>query len=218
MRVNWNRNGEVTVSAQTKKSLIILLLANTIPLFGVLFFDWSLGGIIQLYWAENVIIGMFNVVRMLQAEGPVGNSSSMTLNGRPYTGSRKLSLITFFVFHYGIFTAVHGVFVFAFFAGRNSDFTTTSFVLGFVALLVSHLLSYLINFIGAGEYKRVNESSLFFQPYMRVVVLHVTIIFGAAVTTFLGSPMGALIVLILIKSAVDSLAHIYEHYKQQSDK
>jgi hypothetical protein len=48
-------------------------------------------------------------------------------------------------------------------------------------------------------------------PYARVVVLHVTIIFGAFVVAFLGSPIGALLVLVVLKAAFDLGLHLREH-------
>ena len=48
-------------------------------------------------------------------------------------------------------------------------------------------------------------------PYARVVVLHVTIIIGAFVSMILGTPIGALIVLVLLKTGLDLSFHRREH-------
>src|SRR6188472_645744 len=42
-----------------------LIAANTLPLFGVLFFGWDTFSIVFLYWVENVIIGAVNVLKMI---------------------------------------------------------------------------------------------------------------------------------------------------------
>jgi hypothetical protein len=47
-------------------------------------------------------------------------------------------------------------------------------------------------------------------PYARVVILHVTIILGAFVVAFLGAPIGALIVLVALKTAFDLGLHLRE--------
>jgi len=38
-------------------ALAALVLVNVIPLFGVVFFGWSLFEVVVLYWVENLIIG-----------------------------------------------------------------------------------------------------------------------------------------------------------------
>jgi Family of unknown function (DUF6498) len=59
---------------------LFLIAVNTIPLFGVLFFGWSLFSIMFLYWLENGIVGFFNVfkIALARAAGP----SRFTINGR----------------------------------------------------------------------------------------------------------------------------------------
>jgi hypothetical protein len=46
-------------------SVVVLILANLIPLAGVLFWDWSVFEVVVLYWLENVIIGGINILKML---------------------------------------------------------------------------------------------------------------------------------------------------------
>jgi len=54
-----------------------------------------------LFWFENVVIGGFNVLRML--------ISGVRMGGAGIVGALFMS--AFFTVHYGLFTAVHGVFV-----------------------------------------------------------------------------------------------------------
>src|SRR4029079_18966312 len=53
----------------TSRSAIALVIANAIPLIGVLFFGWSLLTILVLFWVENGIVGLWNVPRILMARG-----------------------------------------------------------------------------------------------------------------------------------------------------
>ena len=48
-------------------SAVALVLANLVPLAGVLLWQWSISSILILYWFENVVIGVINVLRMLLA-------------------------------------------------------------------------------------------------------------------------------------------------------
>ncbi len=48
-----------------RSSAVVLIIANLLPLVGVLFWEWSAFEIILLYWTENVIIGAINVLKMI---------------------------------------------------------------------------------------------------------------------------------------------------------
>lgn len=55
----------------TSRSAIVLLLANLIPLVGVVFFGWSLLTILVLYWLENGIVGLWNIPKIIMAQGSI---------------------------------------------------------------------------------------------------------------------------------------------------
>jgi hypothetical protein len=55
--------------------ILALILVNLIPVFGVLFLDWKVFPIIFLYWAENVCIGFYSVLKMAFASPENGNST-----------------------------------------------------------------------------------------------------------------------------------------------
>ncbi len=48
-------------------SVLFLIAVNMMPLFGVLFFGWSLFSVMFLYWIENGIIGFFNIFKIALA-------------------------------------------------------------------------------------------------------------------------------------------------------
>lgn len=191
-------------------SVLSLIFANLIPIFGVLLFGWSLFPIMFLYWLENIVIGIFNVIRMVRAEKsmPEGQKD-LKFGGKPYDPSMKKSVIFFFIVHYGLFTFVHGMFVSFLFGPAN--ISSAGVVAGFLSLLISHYISYRTNFIGKNEYKNLSAPDLFFQPYKRIFVLHITILFGGIFTKFLGVPIIALLILIVLKITADAWLHIQEH-------
>ena len=51
-------------SQQPSFSIIALMTANLVPLIGVVFLGWDAASIVLLYWIENLIVGIFNVLRM----------------------------------------------------------------------------------------------------------------------------------------------------------
>lgn len=193
-----------------RPSSIALVLANLVPLFGVLLFDWQVIDVLMLYWAENVVIGAINVLRM--GVCPEGE---------------KWFLIPFFVIHYGIFcfghlTAVTAIFSESFGTGSAwqyffsvpfADAWRTPLWMAIGAIAASHLFSFFANFIAGEEYRRTSVSKLMQRPYGRIVVLHIAIIVGAALIDWLGSPIAMLVVLIAAKIALDLKLHNSERRK-----
>ncbi len=222
----------------TLVSALVLVAVNLIPLIGVAFWGWSLMLILALYWIESGIVGVINVFKIARAEGgadgsPVtvdGNRVTIRLSGMA-TGMAKGPIIGFFILHYGIFWLVHGLFVFLLplFAGLSTlepDPLAPGFGIGpmdfgplpldglaiSVALLAaSHTLSFFANYLGRGEYRRATPVGQMMSVYGRVVVLHVTIVAGAAVIGVFGTPFAALVLLVGLKTAIDLILHIREH-------
>jgi len=133
-----------------------------------------------------------------------------------------LGVGVFFAIHYGIFTLVHGTFVVALFAQAGSGMMGLADTLplllfpegllwGLIGLVASHLLSFVVNFLGGGEYRRMTPEALMAQPYGRVVVLHLTILLGGGAAMLLNDPAWALVVLVLLKLVLDLRAHLAEH-------
>jgi hypothetical protein len=203
--------GLVSSFGKFQASAVALILANFVPLFGVLVLGWNAASIVVLYWAENLIIGCFNVLRMERARGPLG-PTRLTLNGRPVTEASRSAVVQFFVVHYGLFTVVHGVFVWTFFGARFSG-SLRDLGLATLGLACSHGISYRRNFIGQGESLKVSFAALFWQPYSRVIVMHLTTLLGGVLAQAMDSPVPALISLVLLKTAVDLLAHLSEQRK-----
>jgi hypothetical protein len=80
-------------------------------------------------------------------------------------------------------------------------------------LLASHGVSFYANYLRNGEYQRASLNALMTQPYGRVVVLHFTVLFGGWLVMALGSPISALVMLVVIKTAADAHAHKVERRK-----
>jgi len=176
-----------------------LVISNLFPLVGVLVLGWDAGALIFLYWAENLVIGFYNYCKMLAARG------------KPASRVSRWFLPHFFLLHYGIFTAVHGVFVLTLF-GRPLD--NLEWVgLSALFLFLSHGVSFWTHFLRGGERQRLNAEDLFIQPYPRVVVMHITILAGGFLAMTLDSPPVALAVLVALKIIIDMLLHLREHKK-----
>lgn len=204
---------KISFSDLKRVSVIVLILTNMVPVFGVIFLDWNVFPIMFLFWMENVIIGVSNVFKML--------FSTADATGR---WKLKASMISFFCVHYGIFTLVHGVFVFVLFGSfleqddLGQAYTDVTSILvdqqlwmAVLALFISHTISFFMNYIGKGEYKRSTLNQLMQQPYGRVVILHITILIGGFLVSLFGSPIVGLLFLIILKTYIDIKTHLSQH-------
>lgn len=229
-----------------KTSAYVLIAANALPLVGVLFFGWDTFSIVALYWSENVIIGAINVLKMIACNPDMAAIYAYQFNkggrtdgdlAKKYASTArsvqignqvsKFGLIPFFIFHYGLFCLVHGIFVFAFFghdsmAGFGPFGPLRDIIQVFshermwwcvLALAASHLWSFFVNYLGRGEYRRTVVIVLMMQPYARIVILHIAIILGGFLSLALGSNVGILMILIVGKTLLDLSLHLHERMK-----
>jgi hypothetical protein len=234
-RPTWQRaiarlQGRETVA----ESGPLLVLANLVALIGVLFLGWNLAMILVLYWVESGIVGLLNLPKILLARGPLTLTARGVSLAVPMASTGLLSLAAraftaiFFLIHYGIFWIGHGLFVFllpAFARQRggagvaavsNDPFAGAGIdpaVVGSAALilLASHAVSFWTNYVRRREYLGISYLQQMAQPYSRVLVMHVTILAGAFLMILIGTPVAALVVLVVMKTLIDLRLHGREH-------
>jgi len=238
----WERAGlPPWITRSRRAALAALLAANAVPLIGVLLLGWSMQGLLVVYWLESGVIGALNVPKILHAHGAEtaetrSKARRLKSSGRtvslpdpperiPETPTRRpenWSVARFFLGHYGGFWVVHGVFVgllpvFADGGGFVAVSELPTLALAAGAAAVSHGVSYRRNYIEDGEWRTVSPGGRLYAPYDRVLVMHVTIVIGAFVVASLGTPVGALVVMVLVKTALDLRAHLREHDREKPD-
>jgi hypothetical protein len=191
---------EPSARAPSGWALGLLVAANLVPLLGVIFLEWSLYGVMLAYWVESGIVGVLNVPRILMAQGAE----------MPGGLAARAGLAGFFCMHYGIFWSVHGVFVQQLFADGSGG---AEIWLVAAALLLSHLVSLLTNYIGRGEYRVATPQGQMASPYGRVVALHMSILIGAFLIQTFDQALPALVLLIVFKTIVDAQWHLHRHRK-----
>ena len=181
---------------------LALIAANFVPLAGVLFFGWNLASVIVLFWAESAVIGFYTVLKL----AVVGRLAALVT-------------VPFFVGHFGGFMAGHFLLIYSLFV-RGVDATGPApavrealqaifnpLWLSLAALFISHGVSFVDNFLGRREYVGATMKALMVAPYNRIVVMQLALIFGGWIVMLLKSPVPALALLILFKTALDFTAH-----------
>jgi hypothetical protein len=210
--------GETSTADWRRPSVIALLLANLAPVAGVFIFHWEVFPLMFLFWSENVIVGIFNVLRMIFAM---------------FFRERVLPAIPFFCVHYGMFTFVHGFFIMEIFGGGVKQFENFFNPLdpgtywqifwqimrenhlgwAVLGLAVSRGISFVTNYVGQGEYRRITAMQLMWQPYGRIVVLHIALLGGGILIKAGHSPVAGLLLLIALKIFLDLAGHLRERRK-----
>lgn len=194
-------------------SLLLLVTANLLPLAGVLLWDWDVFFLLLLFWCENVIIGLFGIARLVVA----ANNDTL---------KESLLLPLFFLVHYGGFMFGHFMVLFGMYSGNVEELgnfaqpedyyrlvlDNLSWV-AIAALFISHGWSFIENFMGRNEYERLSPMQAMGLPYRRMVITHVALILGGFFLIENGQPLAGLIILILMKVALDITFHQKEHRK-----
>lgn len=190
----------------TAPSVLALLGANLVPLVGVLFLGWDLGQVMVLFWAENAVIGFYNLLKL----GYVAKWATVFVG-------------PFFLGHFGGFMVGHFLFIYYLFvrgistSGPEAPVLTTLGQIfvplwpALLALFISHGVSFYANFVKGREYVGRKVADQMGQPYKRIIIMHVTIIFGGWAIMLLHTPVAALVLLVVLKTAFDLRAHRREH-------
>jgi hypothetical protein len=211
-------------------ALAALLLANLVPLAGVLVLGWNVFDVLAVYWVESGVVGLLNVPKILLAGGRYEGDATFTLNGRPIDVSGPASVDSesgptvhpenvfpalFFCAHYGVFWVVHGAFVLfglpAFAGASAAGLDAPGVALAGLTMLASHGGSFLWNYLGREEFRGASAGGQMLEPYRRVFVLHLTVVLGAFLVTALGGTLALVALMVALKTGFDVVAHVREH-------
>lgn len=193
---------------------VLAIASAAVIAWGVLGLAWSVFTVMALFWFENVVIGGFNVLRMLV--------SGARLGGAGVVGA--LAMAAFFTVHYGLFTAVHGIFVVMLFGmpemGRqvmDGGFygplnTMVQALIGnregwlaIMAIVTVHAVAFAQWAIATRE-SPTPLKDLMAAPYGRIVVLHITLIAGGFLVMSMHAPELGVLLLVALKLGYDLMS------------
>jgi len=189
-------------------SLWLLIISNIVSIFLAYFQGWSAQEVFWVYWAQSVIIGLINFVRIKKLKAFSTENFKMGNSRPPETADTKKQVALFFLFHYGFFH--FGYFIFLWADYPLTDLTPDSIV--FIMMLIlgfymTHLFSYRYNSPTDFKDKKPNIGTLMFYPYLRIIPMHLSIIIGAV----FGS-VGGLLFFMVLKTFADAGMHAVEHH------
>lgn len=174
-----------------------LILANGATLVAALVFDWAPAWLLWPYWIQSVVIGWYARKRMLNlaqfsTEGFTSNDQPV-----PENDEGKRSTAGFFVLHYGAFHAAYLIFLL-----KEHRVSGAWDILVLLACGVSFVLSQRQTYAAqhaADLNGKPNLGRLMFTPYLRVLPMHLGILFGAK----LDGGAGLLILFTVLKTLSD---------------
>ncbi|NOT88604.1 MAG: hypothetical protein HOP03_10500 [Lysobacter sp.] len=185
------------MSSPPRTSARTLILANGATLIAALVFHWAPAWLLWPYWIQSIIIGWYARKRMLElaqfsTEGFTSNRQRV-----PENEAGKRSTANFFTLHYGFFHV--GYLVFLLGQHRVSGLWN---MLVLIACGVSFVLSQRATYAAqhASDLRgKPNLGQLMFTPYLRVLPMHLGIIFGSG----LGGGTGLLVLFTALKTLSD---------------
>lgn len=187
-------------------SFWVLIFSNLLTAGVAVKEDWSLITLMIAYWLQSCIIGLFNFVRILSLKDV--STESFYINKNPVIPGEYVKIFSalFFVFHYGFFHLVYGIFLLFFAFTSSSVVNITHVLIAGGIFFFDHLFSF--NYNRKRDEKRTWKiPRLMFFPYARVIPMHfVILVYG-----FSSSREELLLVFLGLKTAADAAMHVIEH-------
>ena len=196
--------------------VLFALLINAVPVYGVLVEGWSATTILVLYWMENLLTAVATCLRIAihrswtQKRGHYHGGQLGVV-----VGGKSAKPIGTFLGEYAtaalIFTLAHGVFVVALpliLASNHPDdprwqLSLSQLRLGVSAVAAFLGLSLVADLPGLPTWSFARIRAYAQARLGRVLILHLTIIFGMFAIAFTESPYGFLYVLVGLKTLAD---------------
>ena len=186
-------------------SLLPLFISNGLAIWWAARDHLSLQTVMMIYWAQSVAIGVVNVLRILVLRDFSTDDVQVGGPMSPSVGA-KLRVAGFFTLHYGFFHVVYLVFILAAMTRGRVD-VNVPFVLYGAALFAGTDLAALALHWNA-ETRGRNLGQVMFAPYLRIVPMHLAIIFGGFVNYHPGLTLGLFQGL---KTLADMFTHLVQH-------
>jgi hypothetical protein len=197
----------------------LLIIANLLPLYGVWFEDWDPKHMFLVYCLETIIIGGYNVVKMIIVT--LFKKRDVWESGGGKTMITGWFFIFFFIVHYGFFVFIQTG-IFAGVSGLNADsnfgpLTFLSKIFSYLSLDAKTVLYIFIamygfrmmfDFILSGKYREASLGLLMFQPYIRIFIQQFVVILGSMVLAF-----GAGKIFMLIFVGIKIYAEVFMNFE-----
>ena len=212
--------------------LLVLVAANLVVALLAVRHRWGYYETLLIYWAEVAVLGGYNVLRLLVVgvfgAAPFGAWAEryVDLGSRLNRLGLTLVGVGLFVVKFGTFALVIGLFVVLLPAmlqeGESGGVAVHRALMAagpgaataVAALVLSHGISFVRNFLLGREYDRVGVVELVVLPYARMGLVLFVLLAGVGVAGFwpgVRRETGFALVMVLLKLLADAASHLVEH-------
>lgn len=189
--------------------LLRALGVSGVPAAGYFGAGWPIGTMLVLYWIESVLV-ILSVVVLAKRHRAVTSGPGRRAGGKdPFLGE-FLGVVVVFTLGHGVFVALFALQVFPDLIGPSARVSGRSLGVGVLSIAVFLLAGLLFDLYRLGERPFGWVRRHADQAKRRMVVTHLTIIFGAAAISATESPIAFLAVFVGLKSVADLLAILAE--------
>jgi hypothetical protein len=186
-------------------SLLPLFISNGLAIWWAARDHLSLQTVMMIYWGQSVAIGVVNVLRILALRDYSTGDFRLAGPLSPSAGA-KLKVTGFFMLHYGFFHIVYLVFILAAMTRGRVDVNVPFVLCGASLFAVTDLIALALHWNEQTRGRSIGQ--VMFAPYLRIVPMHLAIIFGGFVNYHPGLTLGLFQGL---KTVADMFTHMVQH-------
>ncbi len=193
-------------------SLAVMALVNLLPVLGFVFSDWNLYELMTLYWVENVIIGVFTLLKMLYVDSDSLAGDKEVLLAMPPFLAYFLLCFFYLLLIQAVFqtflpplppdetwlTGWHRI-------GNFFNFAFVQLKWMTLAMALSHGFSFVYDYNLGGEKYRTTLRKLLFLPGVRIIVMMAIIMVAGRQLKVETSPTQIFLVVIVVKIVLEWL-------------
>lgn len=205
---------ELFSAAINRVSTWALIFSNLSIIFFAVVDGVGIMEILWIYWIQSVIIGIFNFIKILSLKEFSTESFTQGNKPVPETTAAKISTAIFFLFHYGFFHVIYAVFLSTglniISGSENVSGKSTYIIYAAVIFLINYIIEFFY-YLREREPKP-NLGKMMFSPYVRIIPMHITIIFAGFVGMggmFFSLESGLVVIVFftLLKTFIDVISH-----------
>lgn len=206
-------------------NVLLLLVGNTVPILGVVFWGWSSFVVLFIYWLEGGIVGLFTLLKIVLAlpryqpmpgrhvrykQEAEGSSRSFQV-----AEMARIWVVPAFVLGYGAAMALFALAVGWLFYPRafNQGVGTAvakmwaelgphrhELITALVLMLADHAAQSYRDFFGGPEWARADPVFQMWRPFGVLVMLYFLWLVGGFLVTTFETPAGVLVLFVLLKT------------------